>query len=134
MLNFPCVATDRSVKVNDFGVGKGKGSEKLKDILRIALQFVGMMGEGTDDSSGGGVPGNSPVTVGLDDLGWFATTDRKVKIPNGSGDLVVEKSLEKTASRLTAIPERTCFHSDLGKGGSDPVDCKDQRVCLRSAV
>jgi hypothetical protein len=96
MLNFPCVATDCSVKVNDFGVRKGKGSEKLKDILGIALQFVGTMGEGTDDSSGGGIPGNRPVAVGLDGLGRFATTDGKVEIPNGGGDLVVGEGGEES--------------------------------------
>ena len=45
-----------------------------------------------------------------------------------------EKRPEKTVSRLTAIPDRTCFHSDLGNRSRDPADCRDQRVCLRSAV
>jgi hypothetical protein len=53
VFNFSCVVADRLVKVNDFGVRKWKGSKKLKNILGIALQFVG-----TEDSSGGGVPGN----------------------------------------------------------------------------
>ena len=46
----------------------------------------------------------------------------------------VENSPEKMASRLTAVPERICFHLSLGKGGSNPVDCRDQSVCLRSVV
>ena len=46
----------------------------------------------------------------------------------------VEKSPEKTASRLTAVPKRMCFHSGFGNGGRDPADCRDQTACLRSAV
>jgi len=46
----------------------------------------------------------------------------------------VEKSPKKTTSRLTTVLERTCFHLDLGKGGSDPADCRDQSACLRSVV
>jgi hypothetical protein len=46
----------------------------------------------------------------------------------------VENSPVKMTSRLTAVPERTCFHSGFGKGGSDPMDWRDQIVCLRLAV
>src|ERR1700736_642395 len=46
----------------------------------------------------------------------------------------VDNRPEKMMSRLTTVPERTCCHSGFGKGGSDPADCRDQRVFLRSAV
>ena len=49
-------------------------------------------------------------------------------------DARVEKSLKKMTSRLTAEPERMCFHSDLGNAGSDPVDWRDQSACLRLVV
>src|ERR1700722_13475756 len=46
----------------------------------------------------------------------------------------VEKSPENTTSRLTAVPPRMCFHSDLGNGGIDPAACSNQSACLMSAV
>jgi hypothetical protein len=33
VLDFPCVPTDGFVEIDNFGVRKGKGSEKLKDVL-----------------------------------------------------------------------------------------------------
>ena len=49
MLDFPSVATDGFVKVDDFGVRVGKGSEKLKDIFGVLLQLIGSVREGTED-------------------------------------------------------------------------------------
>ena len=49
VFNFSCVATDGLVEVDDFVVGKGKGSEKLKDVFSILLQLTGMVREGTED-------------------------------------------------------------------------------------
>jgi len=46
VFNFSCVAMDGLVEVDDFVVGKGKGSKKLKYILGILLEFIGPMGEG----------------------------------------------------------------------------------------
>ena len=46
----------------------------------------------------------------------------------------VENNPEKTASRLTAVPDSTCFHSAFGNGGRHLEDCRDQSACLRSAV
>jgi hypothetical protein len=46
VFNFSCVATDGLVEVDDFVVGKGKGSKKLKYILGVLLEFIGPMGEG----------------------------------------------------------------------------------------
>jgi hypothetical protein len=37
MLDFPNVAANGFIKVNDFGVRIGKGSEKLKDVFRVSL-------------------------------------------------------------------------------------------------
>ena len=47
---------------------------------------------------------------------------------------VVEKDPENTASRLTADPERTFFHSDLGKGGNERELRRDHEARLMSAV
>ena len=127
MLDFSCISTDGFVEVNNFGVRKGKGSEKLKDVFRVLLQFVSAMGEGAENGGSGGVPSDGPIPVGLE----RSKSPSEVEILSST---TVEKSPEKTASRLTADPERTCFHSDLGNGGSEPADWRDQSACLRSAV
>jgi len=44
----------------------------------------------------------------------------------------VEKSPEKTTSRLTAVPERTCCHSGFGKGGVIPQIGETRSVPLPS--
>ena len=89
VLDFPGVATDGFVKVDDFGVRVGKGSKKLKDIFGVLLQLIGSVREGTEDGCRSGVPCDGPVSVGLDDLGQFTTTDGEVKISNGGGSFVI---------------------------------------------
>jgi len=95
VLDFTCVATDCFVEIDDLGVRNGKGAEKLKDVFGITLQLIGSVEKSAEDGCGGGIPGNSPVAVGLDGFGWFATADGKVKIPNGGGDLVFGETGEK---------------------------------------
>ena len=80
VLDFSCVSTDGFVKVNNFGVRKGKGSKKLKDVFRVLLQFVSAMGEGTENGGSGGVPSDGPIPVGLDNLGRFSTTNGEVEV------------------------------------------------------
>ena len=46
----------------------------------------------------------------------------------------VEKDPENTASRLTADPQRTFFHSDLGNGGTERELRRDHKAFLISAV
>ena len=116
---------------------KGKGSEKLKDVFRVLLQFVSAMGEGAENGGSGGVPSDGPIPVDWITLEGFLPPMERSKSPSEVEILsstTVEKSPEKTASRLTADPERTCFHSDLGNAGSEPADWRDQSACLRSAV
>jgi len=137
MLNFSDVAVDCFVKVDDFGVGKRKGSEKLKNVFGILLQFKGMVVEGTEDSGGCGVPGNGPISMGLEVIEGLVPLTERSKSPmvvEILSSAIVEKSPEKTTSRLTAIPERTCFHSGFGNGGRDPADWSDQSACLRLVV
>jgi hypothetical protein len=54
------------------------------------------MGKGTEDSSGGGIPGNGPVSMRLDGFGWFCSANGEVKIPDGGGDLVFGETGEKS--------------------------------------
>ena len=111
----------------------------MNDVFGVLSHLTGLVWEGAEDSQRGCIPGNGPVSVSLDNLGRFAMallTDR-LKFPMEVvilSSVRVEKSPEKMASRLTIVPDRTCFHLDLGKGGSDWADCRDQRACLRSAV
>jgi hypothetical protein len=66
VLNFSNVSTDGFVQVDNLGMRVGKGAEKLKYVLGIDLQFHGAVREGAQNCSEGGVPSNSPVSVGLD--------------------------------------------------------------------
>src|ERR1700720_483244 len=70
-------------------------------------------------------------------LDGLAPPTEKLNSPMGAvilSSVRVEKSPENMTSRLTAVPPRTCFHSDLGNGGIDPTACSDQSACLMSAV
>jgi len=73
-----------------------KGSEKLKDVFSIPLQLTGTVREGTEDCRGCSIPGDGPVTMGLYDFGWLATTDGEIKVSNGGGNLVISKGGEKS--------------------------------------
>ena len=54
-----------------------KGSEKLKQVLRVLLQFEGTMREGTEDCSRCRVSWDGPVSVGLDNFeGLHPPTER----------------------------------------------------------
>ena len=46
----------------------------------------------------------------------------------------VEHNLVNMTSRLTTIPDKTFFHSDLRKAGKLLADCNDQIACFRLAV
>lgn len=96
MLNFSDVAADCFVKVDDFGVGKRKGSEKLKNVFGILLQFKGTMGEGTEDSGRCGIPSNGPISMGLDGFRRFGAANGEIKVANGGGDLVIGNSGEES--------------------------------------
>jgi len=98
---------------------------------------MGTMGEGTENGSKCGIPGNGPITTGLDSFEGLLPPMERSQSPMVEVSLSlarVEKSPEKTASRLTAIPDRTCFHSELRKGGRELADWSDQNACLRSLV
>jgi hypothetical protein len=107
MLNFSDVVADCFVKVDDFGVGKWKGSKKLKDVFGILLQFKGMMGEGTEDSGRCGIPGNGPITMGLDGFRRFGAANGEIKVANGGGDLVIGNSGEESGEDDVKIDRRS---------------------------
>jgi hypothetical protein len=92
MFDFPRIATDGLVKIDDFGMRVGKGSEKLKQVFGVALQFEGTMREGADDGRGRGIPRDSPVSMGLDVLCRFRSADGEVEIADRSGSFVVGES------------------------------------------
>jgi hypothetical protein len=54
------------------------------------------MGEGTEDGSGCGIPGDCPVSVGLDNFGGFSAAHGEVKDSDGGGDFVICESGEKS--------------------------------------
>jgi len=76
MLDFSSVTADGFVQVDDLGVRKGKGTEKLKEVFSVLLEFKGAMGESTEDSGRCGIPGDGPITMGLDSFRWLATPRR----------------------------------------------------------
>jgi hypothetical protein len=75
MFGFPSVLVDGSVEVNDFEMGKWKGSEKLKYVFGVLLQLLGSMRERAEFGGSSGVPSDGPVSVGLDGFGWFSTAN-----------------------------------------------------------
>ena len=92
MLDFSSVPTDGFVKVDNFGMRKGKGSEKLKDVLGVLLQLLSPMGEGTENGGSSGVPSDGPISVRLDNLGRFPATNGEIEVSNGGGDFVISES------------------------------------------
>ena len=73
---------DGLVQVDNLGMRVGKGSEKLKYVLGVDLQFHGMVWEGAWDRGEGGIPGNGPVAMGLDMFQGLTSTDGEIKVPN----------------------------------------------------
>ena len=107
MLDFSSVALNCFVEVDDFDVRIGKGSEKLKHVFGILLQFMGMMGESTEDSGRCGIPGDGPITMGLDNFGGFATANGEVKIPDRSSELVIGEGGEETGENGVKVDRRS---------------------------
>jgi len=68
---------------------------KPEGCIGILLQFKGMMGEGTKDGGRCDVPGNVPITMGLDGFGRFGASNREIKVTNGDGDLVDENHVTR---------------------------------------
>jgi hypothetical protein len=107
MFDLSGVAANHFVKVDDFGVRIGKGSEKLQDVFRVLLQLKGTVWEGTEDGCGGGSPSDGPVSMSLDDFGWFTSTDGEVKISDGSGSFVVGESGEQSRENGVKVDRRS---------------------------
>lgn len=107
VLDFPGIATDGLVEVDDFGVRVGKGSEKLENIFGVLLQLEGPVGESTEDRRGSGIPGNGPVSVSLDDFGGLTATDGEIKFSNGSGSFVVSKGGEQSGENGVKVDRRS---------------------------
>jgi hypothetical protein len=107
VLDLSGIAANRFVKVDDFGVRIGKGSEKLQDVFGVLLQLKGTVWEGTEDGCGGGSPSNGPVSMSLDDFGWFTSTDGEVKISDGSGSFVVGESGEQSRENGVKVDRRS---------------------------
>jgi hypothetical protein len=75
VLDLTNVAAYGFVEIDDLPVGNWKGTEKLKHVLGVLPQLTGAVREGTEDGHGGGIPGNGPVPVGLDNFGRLAASD-----------------------------------------------------------
>ena len=111
VLDFPGIASNGFVEVDNLGVRVGKGSEKLKNIFGVLLQLIGSVGECTEDGCRSGVPCDGPISVGLDDLGWFTTTDGEVEISNGGGGFVIGKGGEESGENGVKIDR--CSRKDV---------------------
>ena len=92
MLDFSSVSMDGFVKVDNLGVQKGKGSEKLKDVLGVLSQLLSPMGEGAENGGSSGVPSDGPISMRLDNLGRFPAANGEIEVPKGGGDFVISES------------------------------------------
>jgi hypothetical protein len=107
MLDFPCVSMDGLVKVDDLGVRKGKGSEKLKDVLKVLLQLLSPMGEGAENGGCSGVPSDGPISIRLDSLGRFPATNGEVKVSDRGGGLVFSESGKQSREDNVKVDRRS---------------------------
>jgi hypothetical protein len=47
------------------------------------------MREGAEYGRSSGVPCNGPISMRLDNFGWFPTANQEVKVSNGGSDFVI---------------------------------------------
>ena len=64
------------------------------------------MGERTEDGSEGGVPGDGPVTVGLDEFGGLSLPDGEVEVSDGCGGPILSKSGEESQEDDVKVDRR----------------------------
>jgi hypothetical protein len=86
----------------------GKGAEKLKDIFGVDSQFHGAMREGTQDCGEGGIPGNGPVTVGLDMFRGFTSANGEIKVSDRGCRLIFGEGGEKSREDDVKVDRRPC--------------------------
>ena len=64
------------------------------------------MREGAEDGGEGGVPGDSPVPMRLDEFRGFSLPDGEIKVPDGRGGPILGKSGEESGEDDIKVDRR----------------------------
>jgi len=132
--DFTNIPADGLIEVDDFVRSwRGKGAEKLNNVLCVLLEFCCSMGVDKTKGCRGGVPHDSPVPWVWTDFDGLAAAESKFKSSDDGGCPFFNVEGERTwedGIRLTADPHRTFFHSDFRKGGRDRDPRRDHMACF----
>ena len=64
------------------------------------------MGESAEDGSEGGIPGDGPVTMGLDEFGGLTLPDGEIEVSDGCGGPILSKSGEESREDDVKVDHR----------------------------